>query len=86
MEITEQIQERAEQLQEEANKLVGDLFPKVKAISTGWQTFFSLISGRRDRLNACEKVWLLNRIAELELRIEKLEEDSHNHKTHPGQY
>jgi len=73
MEITEEIMSRSEKLQEECSKHISVTFPKTKKVVSWWESLLAITSGKSNRYDSCKDVWGYIKLAELELRIEKLE-------------
>lgn len=73
MQLTDEILTRTEELQEDCNKTIKQLFTKVKPKIIGWTALKRLLSGNHNLYENCNSVWMYNKIAELELRIENLE-------------
>lgn len=73
MQLTDEILTRTEELQEDCNKAIKQLFTKMKPATKGWTALKGLLSGNHNLYESCNSVWMYNKIAELELRIENLE-------------
>lgn len=73
MEITESLQTRAEQLQKDSHKYISEIFNKTEAEIKGFDAIKSLINGNHVKYDSILASWIYTKLAEIELRIEKLE-------------